>query len=84
MPYSVFELFKVGIGPSSSHTVGPMVAARSFIEAIDRLGMILETRGYFYPTITVKMNFKYWQVEKISCWARSGIALKSGVALKKI
>ncbi|MEZ7863321.1 MAG: serine dehydratase beta chain, partial [Rhodospirillales bacterium] len=38
MPYSVFELFKVGIGPSSSHTVGPMVAARSFIEAIDRLG----------------------------------------------
>ncbi|MEZ7846781.1 MAG: serine dehydratase beta chain, partial [Rhodospirillales bacterium] len=28
MPYSVFELFKVGIGPSSSHTVGPMVAAR--------------------------------------------------------
>lgn len=27
---SVFELFKIGIGPSSSHTVGPMVAARRF------------------------------------------------------
>ena len=28
---SVFELFKIGIGPSSSHTVGPMVAARMFL-----------------------------------------------------
>jgi L-serine dehydratase len=28
---SVFELFKIGIGPSSSHTVGPMVAARLFL-----------------------------------------------------
>ncbi len=31
MPISVFDLFKVGIGPSSSHTVGPMVAARRFV-----------------------------------------------------
>ena len=29
---SVFDLFKIGIGPSSSHTVGPMVAARRFRE----------------------------------------------------
>ncbi|WP_029030351.1 L-serine ammonia-lyase [Salinarimonas rosea] len=28
---SVFELFKIGIGPSSSHTVGPMVAAARFL-----------------------------------------------------
>src|SRR5215212_3749208 len=28
---SVFELFKIGIGPSSSHTMGPMVAARRFL-----------------------------------------------------
>ena len=28
---SVLELFKIGIGPSSSHTIGPMVAARDFI-----------------------------------------------------
>lgn len=32
---SLFDLFKIGIGPSSSHTVGPMVAARLFAEAID-------------------------------------------------
>ena len=30
---SVFDIFKIGIGPSSSHTVGPMKAARAFLEA---------------------------------------------------
>ncbi len=29
---SVFDIFKIGIGPSSSHTVGPMVAAQRFLE----------------------------------------------------
>ena len=29
---SVFDLFKIGIGPSSSHTMGPMIAARRFLE----------------------------------------------------
>jgi len=32
---SVFEIFKIGIGPSSSHTMGPMVAARRFVESLD-------------------------------------------------
>ncbi len=31
---SVFDLYKIGIGPSSSHTVGPMVAALRFVELI--------------------------------------------------
>ena len=31
MAISVFDLFKIGIGPSSSHTVGPMRAAKQFI-----------------------------------------------------
>jgi len=31
MYISVLELFKIGVGPSSSHTMGPMVAARDFI-----------------------------------------------------
>lgn len=30
---SVFDMFKIGIGPSSSHTMGPMIAARRFAEA---------------------------------------------------
>ncbi|MBC3906267.1 L-serine ammonia-lyase [Undibacterium umbellatum] len=31
MDMRVFELFKIGVGPSSSHTVGPMLAARRFL-----------------------------------------------------
>ncbi|MCK0208153.1 L-serine ammonia-lyase [Starkeya koreensis] len=37
---SAFELFKVGIGPSSSHTVGPMVAAASFADALAGRGLL--------------------------------------------
>jgi L-serine dehydratase len=36
MAISVFDLFKIGIGPSSSHTVGPMRAAKKFVVAIDQ------------------------------------------------
>jgi len=35
---SVFELFKIGIGPSSSHTVGPMVAAKRFRDEVGDFG----------------------------------------------
>ncbi|HVJ88566.1 MAG TPA: L-serine ammonia-lyase [Labilithrix sp.] len=38
MRLSVFDIFKIGIGPSSSHTVGPMKAARRFAEALKREG----------------------------------------------
>jgi L-serine dehydratase len=34
MAISVFELFSIGIGPSSSHTVGPMRAAHTFVEGL--------------------------------------------------
>ncbi len=37
---SVFDLFQVGIGPSSSHTVGPMRAARHFALALDERGLL--------------------------------------------
>jgi L-serine dehydratase len=40
MNTSIFEIFKIGIGPSSSHTVGPMRAARDFIANIDRAGKL--------------------------------------------
>ncbi len=33
MAVSIFDLFKIGIGPSSSHTVGPMKAAHQFLAA---------------------------------------------------
>ena len=31
---SVFDMFKIGIGPSSSHTMGPMVAAARFLDRL--------------------------------------------------
>ena len=34
MSISIFDLFRIGIGPSSSHAVGPMRAAKKFIESI--------------------------------------------------
>ena len=40
MAVSVFELFKIGIGPSSSHTVGPMLAARTFVRRLDQAGLL--------------------------------------------
>ncbi|WP_233865366.1 L-serine ammonia-lyase [Paraburkholderia adhaesiva] len=43
MAVSVFDLFKIGIGPSSSHTVGPMRAALMFAEGLDRDGLLAAT-----------------------------------------
>ena len=49
MAISIFDLFKIGIGPSSSHTVGPMRAARKFAES-------LEQSGDFDNTSSVKVE----------------------------
>ncbi len=40
MAVSVFDLFKIGIGPSSSHTVGPMRAACLFARTLERQGLV--------------------------------------------
>jgi L-serine dehydratase len=40
---SVFDLFKIGVGPSSSHTMGPMTAACRFVEALRADGMLERT-----------------------------------------
>ena len=43
MAVSVFDLFKIGIGPSSSHTVGPMRAARIFALRLEHDGLLAAT-----------------------------------------
>ena len=45
MSLSVFDLFKIGIGPSSSHTVGPMRAAARFVEGLKRDNLLSATTG---------------------------------------
>jgi L-serine dehydratase len=43
MAISIFDLFTIGIGPSSSHTVGPMRAARRFVQALEAEGLLERT-----------------------------------------
>ena len=43
MAVSVFDLFKIGIGPSSSHTVGPMRAAQMFVEYLHKHDLLVQT-----------------------------------------
>ncbi|CAG7583026.1 MULTISPECIES: L-serine ammonia-lyase [Rhodococcus] len=54
MTISVFDLFSVGIGPSSSHTVGPMRAAARFVSdlrALDALPAVADIRVDLYGSL---------------------------------
>src|SRR3954466_4163211 len=43
MTVSVFDLFKLGVGPSSSHTMGPMTAAARFLQRLRAAGLLART-----------------------------------------
>ncbi|WP_434361873.1 L-serine ammonia-lyase [Parasalinivibrio latis] len=43
MSHSMFDLFKIGVGPSSSHTVGPMVACARFANDAENAGILEQT-----------------------------------------
>ena len=45
MAISVFDLFSIGIGPSSSHTVGPMRAANQFVQSLQDEGLLDQVRS---------------------------------------
>ncbi|MBZ6231370.1 L-serine ammonia-lyase [Streptomyces olivaceus] len=54
MAISVFDLFSIGIGPSSSHTVGPMRAARMFagrLRGEELLGSVTSVRAELYGSL---------------------------------
>ncbi|WP_321877447.1 L-serine ammonia-lyase [Paraburkholderia bannensis] len=54
MNVSVFDLFKIGIGPSSSHTVGPMIAACRFashIEDANLLGFVRRVKADLFGSL---------------------------------
>ncbi len=57
MAVSVFDLFKIGIGPSSSHTVGPMRAAARFVTRwLDERGMlndVVRIRGELFGSLAL-------------------------------
>lgn len=49
MAISVFDIYKIGVGPSSSHTFGPMVAAERFLKELD-------AENLFEPTARVQVE----------------------------
>ncbi|CAA9341414.1 MAG: L-serine dehydratase, beta subunit / L-serine dehydratase, alpha subunit [uncultured Lysobacter sp.] len=53
MDMSVFDLFKIGIGPSSSHTVGPMVAARRFLLECGPLDEAIGVEAHLYGSLAL-------------------------------
>ncbi|MDR3517519.1 MAG: L-serine ammonia-lyase [Azospirillaceae bacterium] len=56
MAVSVFEIFKIGIGPSSSHTVGPMKAAAAFVEQLrqrDLLGAVIRVQVELFGSLAL-------------------------------
>ena len=52
---SVFDLYKIGIGPSSSHTVGPMVAARRFLDGL--AGVYLPPESHLHVSLHGSLAF---------------------------
>jgi L-serine dehydratase len=50
---SVFDLFKIGIGPSSSHTVGPMVAGRRFLLECGDLSEAVGVEAHLYGSLAL-------------------------------
>lgn len=49
---SVFDMFKIGVGPSSSHTLGPWVAASRFIDSVkDRLHDLIELELHLFGSL---------------------------------
>jgi L-serine dehydratase len=42
---SAFDLYRIGLGPSSAHTTGPMRAARRFVHALEADGVFFQARS---------------------------------------
>lgn len=53
MDMRVFDLFKIGVGPSSSHTVGPMLAARRFLLECENLAEVMHVDVALYGSLAL-------------------------------
>ena len=56
---SVLELFKIGIGPSSSHTIGPIVAANNFIDLISDQELITSSIKKLFIRCTLRGSLAF-------------------------
>jgi L-serine dehydratase len=69
---SVFDIFKVGVGPSSSHTMGPWRAAQRFLEALTRL-------DHFDHTLRVRTDL-YGSLAKTGIGHGTDVAVMMGLS----
>ncbi|CAM4454624.1 MAG: L-serine dehydratase 2 [Legionellaceae bacterium] len=53
MAISIFDLFSIGIGPSSSHTVGPMKAAYKFIQSMNQLADVYQIKIELFGSLAL-------------------------------
>lgn len=54
MYYSLSEIFAIGIGPSSSHTVGPMKAAKRFVDNLgSKINIVADIKIYLYGSLAL-------------------------------
>ena len=53
---SVFDMLKIGVGPSSSHTLGPWRAAEQFLKEF--IFIPDELYGYYADSLNQKINFR--------------------------
>lgn len=75
MHFGVFDLFRIGVGPSSSHTVGPMKAARLFLERIadeKRLDEVARVEVEAYGSLA--LTGPGHATDKAMLWGLEGVA----------
>ncbi|WP_369600069.1 L-serine ammonia-lyase [Hahella sp. SMD15-11] len=70
-PCSVFDVFRIGVGPSSSHTMGPMVAARRFAAQVRSLADMARVRITLYGSLAA--TGKGHATDKAVFWGLSGL-----------
>ena len=74
MHFGVFDLFKIGVGPSSSHTVGPMKAARLFLERTEAehgLDAIMRIQAEAYGSLALTGSGH--ATDKAILWGLEGV-----------
>lgn len=69
---SIFDIYKIGVGPSSSHTVGPMKAGKIFVDELKQKQLLLQT-----DKITVDV---YGSLSLTGIGHRTDVAIISGLA----
>ncbi|MCG2617226.1 L-serine ammonia-lyase [Terrimonas sp. NA20] len=71
-PISVFDIFKIGVGPSSSHTLGPWRAAQRFLQSLETQGLL--------DTVTSIQVLLYGSLAKTGIGHGTDIAVQLGLA----